>query len=130
MPQLIDINEQVMAIGERFLIGRDITQCQLVLTEPYISRLQAVIEVNAAGQAAIKNLSSRQTTYVNGQAIDTCYLRDGDRVELGSGQTILFYFRQNGGGEVRPSSFAFEPAPSPSAVIEPTIVGYQQPQPP
>ena len=63
------------------MIGRDATQCQVVLDEPFISRLQAAIEVMADGRAAIKNLSSRATTFVNGQAVDSCLLNDGDRIE-------------------------------------------------
>ena len=57
--------------------------------------------MNEQGQAALKNLSARLTTFVNGQAVDACVLRDGDRIEMGSGQTIQFVFRvdpRTGGG--------------------------------
>ena len=93
MPHLIGLNNQKFALNiGRTIIGRDVLQCRILLEHPFISRLQAVIEVNQNGQTVIKNLSSKQTTFVNGQAIDTCALREGDRLELGAGQTILFTF--------------------------------------
>ena len=64
----------------RYVIGRDQAQCQIFLDEPFISRLQAAIEVSINGQAAIKNLSNKMTTFVNGQVIDVVILRDGDRI--------------------------------------------------
>lgn len=76
----------------RTIIGRDALQCQIVLEQSFISRLQAVIEVSQNGQAAIKNLSNRQTTLVNSQPIDVCVLNDGDKIELGAGQTVAFIF--------------------------------------
>lgn len=82
-----------LAIG-RTIIGRDALQCQIVLEQPFISRLQAVIEVSQNGQVAIKNLSNRQTTLVNNQPIDVCLLRDGDKIELGAGQSVAFTFYQ------------------------------------
>ncbi|CAN5578172.1 hypothetical protein BH10ACI1_BH10ACI1_08660 [soil metagenome] len=98
MPHLTGLNNQnfTLNIG-RTIIGRDVLQCRILLEHPFISRLQAVIEVNQNGQTVIKNLSSKQTTFVNGQAIDTCALRDGDRLELGAGQTILFTFYEERG---------------------------------
>ncbi len=76
------------------LIGRDVLQCQIVIDKPFISRLQAVIEIGKNGQAALKNLSSRQTTFANGQPVDVCILKDGDKIEFGSGQTVGFTFHQ------------------------------------
>lgn len=95
MPHLIgtDNKKISLALG-RTLIGRDGSQCQIVIDKPFISRLQAVIEVSIHEQAAVKNLSSRQTTFVNGQPVDVCILKDGDRIEFGSGQTVAFTFHQ------------------------------------
>lgn len=76
----------------RTIIGRDHLQCQIVLEQPFVSRLQAVIEINPNGQAVIKNLSSGQTTFVNNQPIDVCILNDGDKIEFGTGQTVAFTF--------------------------------------
>lgn len=93
MPTLIAQNGQRFTLDSRAVIGRDAEQCQIVLDEAFVSRLQAVIEVNVHGQAAIKNLSSRMTTFVNGQAVDVQFLNDGDRVEFGAGQTLAFTFK-------------------------------------
>lgn len=96
-----DGRRNVLRVG-RTVIGRDASQCEIVLDVPFVSRLQAVIEVSEGGQAAVKNLSGRQTTFVNGRAVDVCVLNDGDRVEMGAGQTIAFTFR--GDGAARPNS--------------------------
>lgn len=95
MPHLIgtDNKKITLAVG-RTLVGRDATQCRIVLSQPFISRQQAVVEVNQNGQAAIKNLSGKQTTFVNGLAVGACVLRDGDTVEFGAGQTVRFTFYQ------------------------------------
>jgi len=96
----------------RLVIGRDAAQCQILFDEPFISRLQAAIEISVRGQAAIKNLSSRMTTFVNGQVVDVCMLNDGDRIEMGAGQTISFTFRAANGFE--PTSepkFSFSSVP-------------------
>lgn len=93
MPYLIGLNNQKYSLNiGRTLIGRDALQCLIALDQPFISRLQAVIEIAQNGQAVIKNLSSRQTTFVNGQAIDSRLLNNGDRIELGAGQTVAFTF--------------------------------------
>ncbi|HEV7928876.1 MAG TPA: FHA domain-containing protein, partial [Nitrosospira sp.] len=91
---LIGPNGQKYALAGKMVIGRDATQCQIVLDQSYISRLQAVIEVHPDGMAAIKNLSNRETTFVNGQAIITCALNDGDSIEMGAGQTVGFTFHK------------------------------------
>ncbi len=43
----------------------------------------------------MKNLSNRQTTFVNGQAIDVRVLKDGDHIEFGSEQMVSFTFCQS-----------------------------------
>lgn len=79
----------------RTIIGRDVSQCQIILEQSFISRLQAVIEINSHNQAFIKNLSKYQTTFVNSRPVDTCQLNNGDKIEFGAGQTISFIFKQN-----------------------------------
>lgn len=54
-----------------------------------------MIEVREDGQAVIKNLSSRNTTQVNGFPVDVRVLNNGDRVEFGIGQTVAFTFSQD-----------------------------------
>lgn len=95
MPHLIGPNNQKFELPMgRTIIGRDNLQCRIVLNQPYISRLQAVIEISQNGQAAVKNLSSRQTTFVNGQPVDIAVLKDGDQIDIGAGQTLTFIFHQ------------------------------------
>ena len=93
MPHLTGLNNRTYALNiGKTIIGRDAMQCQILFEQPFISRLQAAIEVQANGQTVIKNLSGMQTTFVNGLAIDTRILNDGDRVEFGAGQTLAFTF--------------------------------------
>ena len=116
----------------RTVVGRDVLQCQIVLEQPFISRIQAVIEVKN-NHAFVKNLSSRQTTFVNGLAIETCQLKNGDKVEFGAGQVISFVFNQK---EPQPdfsrSAPRFEPEslPIPPATGNPTLPHFRQPTPP
>ncbi len=90
-----ELAEQKFALGfGQTTVGRDVSQCQIVLAQDFISRVQAVIDVNENGQAAIKNLSSRQTTFVNDQPIDACFIKDDDKIEFGAGERVSFIFRQ------------------------------------
>lgn len=91
--------ENVEFLGQKLVlnsgqtkIGRDVSQCNIVLNQDFISRLQAVIETNQNGQVIIKNLSGRQTTFVNNEPIDICKLKDGDKVEFGGDLRISFSF--------------------------------------
>lgn len=108
-----------LAIGKT-VIGRDAVQCQLVLNEAFISRLQAVIEVRENGSAGIKNLSARPTTFVNGQAIDTRALSDGDKIEIGAGQTVEFTFRKV--VEAYEPEFSFSSIPVRPASLDETVI--------
>ncbi len=96
-PYLSGLNDSF--VGHQFalnigksLIGRDETQCQVLLTQNFVSRLQAMIEVLPNGQVFITNLSSKQTTFVNGQIVSSQMLNNGDRVEFGAGQLVSFQF--------------------------------------
>ena len=129
MPYLTGLNNQkyTLNIG-RTIIGRDVLQCQIVLEQPFISRLQAVIEVNQNGQVALKNLSGKQTTFVNGQAVDARLLNDGDRIELGAGQTILFTFHHEQNTQTFNSQFSYSNLPI-QPISGDATVQWQQPQP-
>ncbi len=96
--KLIGQNGNIFNIThQKTLIGRDNVQCQIVLQPPFISRVQAVIEVGQNGQVTLKNLSSRQTTFVNTKPIDVCILNDGDTVDFGAGQIVSFRFQKDDG---------------------------------
>jgi ABC-type multidrug transport system ATPase subunit len=129
MPHLtgIDNKKLALAVG-RTIIGRDVLQCQIVLGQPFISRLQAVIEVDQNGQAAIKNLSAKQSTFVNGHAIDTCLLRVGDRIELGAGQTIPFTFHDNERPQIHDARFDHVDLPVQPISGDATVFWQQPPE--
>lgn len=125
MGRLVGINGQSFPINGRTVIGRDATQCQLVFNEPFISRLQAAIEISTSGQAAIKNLSSKPTTFVNGKAVDVCILKDGDKIDIGAGQTISFTFHSE---EEVLEQFSFRSIPQTPLYGEMTMLG-DEPRP-
>lgn len=96
-PHLIGLNEAQE--GRKFalhsgqiLIGRDAASCHIVLEQPFISRLQALLEIQPDGKVLLKNLSSRQTTFVNARAVDSCFLENGARIDFGAGQFVSFTF--------------------------------------
>ena len=128
MPSLANIQT-----GEKFdvgigrvLIGRDESQCQVFLNLPFISRVQAVIEVCDDGRAAIKNLSGRDTTFVNGQLVNVCLLNDGDLIEFGFGETIGFSFRKDKPVETDlDPSFSFSSFSVEPVLGDKTVLGHQ-----
>jgi len=111
----------------RSVVGRDAVQCQFALDYPFISRLQAAIDVRDDGQVAIKNLSGRQTTFVNGQAIDVCALNDGDKLEMGAGQTITFTFRKTESAQTYEPQFSFSSIPL-QPISEDKTVAWSNPE--
>jgi ABC transport system ATP-binding/permease protein len=128
MPYLTSQDNQKIALNVgRSIIGRDAVQCQIVLDAPFISRLQAAIEIDQHGQAALKNLSDKRTTFVNGQQIDICLLRDGDRVEFGAGQLMTFAFYTEATAAQPVPGFTFSSMPDHPVAGNSTV--YPQPPP-
>jgi len=76
----------------RVLIGRDSAQCQIVLGQSVISKIQAALEVDELKRVTLVDLSGKGTTFVNGQAITQRELKDGDRVGLGLGGVVSFSY--------------------------------------
>lgn len=71
-------------------IGRDASQCNIVLTEDIVSREHALVEPTPDGKAIrIKGLSATNPTRVNDRAITEAELKDGDQIRIG--QTVLVY---------------------------------------
>ncbi len=69
--------------GDRFVIGRDGSQCDAVVTDPRVSRVHLAIR-HGEGTAVVEDLGSTNGTYVNGERIDgRGVLRDGDTIKLG-----------------------------------------------
>ena len=74
--------------GESFLIGRAMT-CHLVFDNELMSREHARIDRQPDGRFRIRDLGSRNKTYVNGQVITETLLSGGDMVRAG-GRVIEF----------------------------------------
>lgn len=79
-------------IPSSILIGRDASQCGIVLENAAVSRVQARIELGPGGGATITDLSSRQTTYVNGKPVTHQALASGDVIGFGPGGVVQLRF--------------------------------------
>jgi pSer/pThr/pTyr-binding forkhead associated (FHA) protein len=71
---------RTIGLGET-LLGRD-PAVQIVLDDPQVSRQHASIQADA-GAAILRDLGSRNGTYVNGDRIDEVELQPGDQISLG-----------------------------------------------
>lgn len=72
--------------GSRIVIGRD-TDCDVVFTQPIMSRRHAMIERNNRGEYCIKDLHSSNGTFVNGQKVEndeSVALSPGCLIKVGS----------------------------------------------
>ncbi len=109
--------ERIFIDGARAIIGRNPTQCQIVLAQPVISRRHAMIELDARGGAMITDLGSSEGTFVNGQRVERSELREGDLVGFGTNGLIGFTFHTNASQPVASTPY---PAPSRPPVADPT----------
>ena len=69
------------------LIGR--RDGELVIMDPDISRSHAVLDVTTAGDVILRDLDSRNGTFVNGRFVEATRLVSGDRIRLGSCELII-----------------------------------------
>lgn len=77
--------------SNRVVIGRD-EQCQIVLGQTVISKVQAALEVDELKRVTLVDLSGKGTTFVNGQPVTRRELKDGDCVGLGLGGVVSFKY--------------------------------------
>src|SRR5687767_953248 len=75
----------------RYVMGRDATQCQVVLDAPDVGRMHAALEVDASGSAHLSDLGSRSGTFVNSRRIDRCQLAPNDVISLAKGVVSLAF---------------------------------------
>ena len=71
-------------------IGRDHTNCQVVLADDQVSRQHAWIGLNDAGQVVIRDKNSANGTYVNRARIQEVVLKPTDEISIGAGVKHLF----------------------------------------
>ena len=79
----IELDREVQVLGKS-------STADVILDDPYVSRQHAQISVEG-GRFTIKDLGSRNGTYVNGSPLsnDAQTLKGGDRIELGQGHVTL-----------------------------------------
>lgn len=79
--------------GSCVVFGRDASQCDVHIDNPYISRVHTRLFI-ANGKWAVEDLNSSAGTFLNGERITRPqYLFDGDEVSVGN---FSFVFRQGG----------------------------------
>ncbi len=73
-------------------IGRS-KRCDLVLSDPTVSRTHGCLNRDDQGRWKYKDLGSSNGTYVNGERLrqgDSIYIEPGDRIEIGESVCTLF----------------------------------------
>jgi ABC-type multidrug transport system ATPase subunit/pSer/pThr/pTyr-binding forkhead associated (FHA) protein len=117
--------------GTRVVIGRDASQCHIVLEQSVISKHHAAFETDEQGRVTIIDLNSKQGTFVNGESVTRRELRDGDRLGFGLGGVVAFTFRSAchridfSGIDVRRAAALYVPKEqSVPASLKPTVFGY------
>ncbi len=78
--------------GNRAVVGRDASQCQIVLSQGIISKTHAVFEVDHQQRVTLVDLGAKQTTFVNDKPIQRQELHDGDRIGFGFGGVVAFLY--------------------------------------
>jgi eukaryotic-like serine/threonine-protein kinase len=71
---------------ETFMIGRSEDAHFCLPQDRYFSRHHCILEI-APPQCFLRDLGSLNGTFVNGIRVETCYLKDGDRIQ--GGETVL-----------------------------------------
>lgn len=56
--------------------------CEVYLGSSSVARCHAMV-ISDCGRFIIRDLCTRETTVVNGQAVEESYIREGDRIEIG-----------------------------------------------
>lgn len=75
-------HDTAILVEQRVSIGRA-ADCDLQLGDPEVSRRHAKIEIDAAGQPVLVDLSSKTGTFVGGTRIDRHVLTSGDEIAIG-----------------------------------------------
>ncbi len=73
-----------LSSDEDLIIGRDVVEGHLVLTDGSVSRNHARVSCDGGGRIVVTDLGSTNGTSVNGQPITTSALQQGDHLEIGA----------------------------------------------
>lgn len=84
---------QEMEVGEFLTIGRDLAN-HIVLEDEFTSTRHARLERKATG-FLLRDLRSRNGTFVNGARVVEAMLNDGDRLRIGQTDMVFLYQRPN-----------------------------------
>ena len=88
--------------NDAFVIGR-VDSSQLVIDDDLVSREHSRVERDSDGRYRIRDLGSRNKTFVNGQQITETLLNDGDMVRIGG--HVLEFLDNAAVGELKDLSF-------------------------
>ncbi|MGB7587565.1 MAG: trypsin-like peptidase domain-containing protein [Solirubrobacterales bacterium] len=115
----------VESTGDRFVIGRD-EGADFVLDDQEVSREHAILKELPGGRAELRDMGSRNGTFVNGKRIsEPIVLEGGEEIKIGD-TVLIATGPKGGGGETK---FAARPAASPkrkrpsTAIIAAIAVG-------
>lgn len=101
-----------LPLGKTY-VGR-VPECAIVLRSNFTSRKHAEIEYCADGKLFVRDLGSRNGTWIEGRRIDEHLLSDGERIQFGS--KTVFQVRIPGGAPVQhepPVATYIEEVPAP-----------------
>ena len=97
--------EFALEMNQELIIGRS-SELEMVLIEDMVSRHHAKI-VTTPEEITIEDLGSTNGTFVNGEKITKCKLKEGDRILIGTSIIKLVYEEQD----------ASQPPPPPAVAI-------------
>jgi two-component system cell cycle response regulator len=90
-----EIGRRYLLNENRLVLGRDADQAELVLPDPSVSGRHAALSVDPEEERyAIRDLESRNGTFVNGVRVRNGPLRDGDKIFVG-GTVLKFTFHDS-----------------------------------
>src|SRR6266568_200182 len=80
---------EALELGRQVVLGRD-PACDVVLDDNLVSRRHAQLEVDDSGRMVLRDLGSRNGTFVNGQRIEGAVVLGGnERIGIGDAQISL-----------------------------------------
>lgn len=84
--------KQFILENKRVVVGRDPSQCQMILAQSVVSKIHAALEVDDLQRVTLIDLAGRGSTFVNGEPITRRELNDGDRIGFGLGGVVAFSY--------------------------------------